>query len=149
MASLHSKVAIVTGGARGIGRAIASRLSDAGAIVVIGDLNEPADASSVDFAPLNVTDEASIQSFLDRVVTNHGGLDIVVNNAGIMFEKSIDEQSAEDWDLMMGVNLKGPFLVTKHAAPHLRTRGGGAVVNRFLIFLDLQVYRGSLRSKSR
>ena len=129
MTDLTRKVAVVTGGAQGIGRAIAGRLADAGATVVVGDLHKPADHTGIEHAALDVTDESSISAFLDAVVEDHGGLDIVVNNAGIMFEKSVEEQSGADWDLMMAVNLRGPFLVTKHAAPLLRARGGGAIVN--------------------
>jgi meso-butanediol dehydrogenase/(S,S)-butanediol dehydrogenase/diacetyl reductase len=127
MTGLEGKVAIVTGGARGIGAAIADRLANAGASVVVGDLNDP--GSDVYFHELDVTSEASIAAFFAAVLRDHGGLDVLVNNAGIMFEEHIEEHATESWNAMVAVNLTGPFLMTKHATPLLRQRGRGAIVN--------------------
>lgn len=120
-APLDRKVAVVTGGARGIGAAIADRLASAGATVAVGDLIGP--------VHLDVTSEESVAGFFAGVVDAHGGVDVVVNNAGIMFEEAIAGHSLESWNAMVAVNLTGPFLVTKHAAPVLRARGGGSIVN--------------------
>ena len=125
-AQLAGKVAIVTGGAKGIGRAIADRLAAAGAAVVIGDLNDPADGS--EWMALDVADAGSVASFVDAVVARHGRLDIVVNNAGIMFEEDIETHRVSTWQKMLDINLTGPFLVSKAAVPHLKA-SSGAIVN--------------------
>ncbi|CDX52858.1 3-oxoacyl-(acyl-carrier-protein) reductase FabG [Mesorhizobium plurifarium] len=129
---LSGKVAIVTGGNRGIGRAIAERLADEGAAVVIGDLLGAGPAGSVEglvLSQLDVTKEGSIRAFVDDVLKKFGRIDILVNNAGIVIHKSIDEQTADDWDRLMAVNLRGPFLMAKYVAPEMRRNGSGAIVN--------------------
>lgn len=130
---LQGRVALVTGGAQGIGRAIAQRLADAGAAVVIGDLREPAAASGwpddgSEWRELDVTSSESVAACVAAIVERHGHLDIVVNNAGIMFEEDIETHSEQSWQSMLDVNLTGPFLVTKAAVPHLKA-SKGAIVN--------------------
>lgn len=123
---LSGRVALVTGGAQGIGRAIADRLDAAGATVVVGDLRA-VDSTRLDAVTLDVTDEGSIAAVVDRIEDRHGRLDIVVNNAGIMFEETLETQTLDQWDQMMAVNLRGPFLVTRAALPLLRERGGSVI----------------------
>ena len=125
---LSNKVAVVTGGAQGIGQAIAKRLQDAGATVVIGDRQQPTN-SSIEILELDVTRGESVQRFVSNVVAAHNGIDILVNNAGIMFERPIDEQTEKEWDAAMAVNVKGPFLMTKYCAPHMAKREGGSIIN--------------------
>lgn len=126
MTRLEGRVALVTGGAQGIGRAIAQRLADAGAIVVVGDLRDPGDGSH--WIELDVTSSDSVANCINQIVADHGGLDIIVNNAGIMFEEDIETHSETSWQKMLDVNLTGPFLVTKAAVPHLKA-SKGAIVN--------------------
>jgi meso-butanediol dehydrogenase/(S,S)-butanediol dehydrogenase/diacetyl reductase len=123
---LTDRVAIVTGGAQSIGAAIADRLAASGATVVVGDLNETAAHES---HHLDVTSEDSIVNVIEDVAAAHGRIDIVVNNAGIMFEKHLAEQDRESWELMLAVNLTGPMLMSRHAAPHLAVNGVGSIVN--------------------
>ncbi len=125
---LKDRIAIVTGGAQGIGRAITQRLMDAGATVIVGDLKRP-DSGAQDWYLLDVADESSVVAFYEAVIAKHPGIDVLVNNAGIEFERTITEQTGEDWDRMMAVNLKGPFLMSKHGLSHLTNRGGGAIIN--------------------
>lgn len=127
---LQDRVAVVTGGSRGIGQAIARRLAEAGATVVIGDLNEPSDPvghRSISCAHLDVAAEDSVETFIAQVVATHGNLDIVVNNAGIMFEEPVVGHSTDRWARALAVNLTGPFLMVKHASEHLAARQGTIV----------------------
>ncbi|ESY79368.1 short-chain dehydrogenase [Mesorhizobium sp. LNHC221B00] len=130
---LSGKVAIVTGGNRGIGRAIAERLAEEEAVVAVGDLidqrSPPVGSERLAFLPLDVTKEASVREFVDEVLQKFGRVDVLVNNAGIVVHKSIDEQTVEDWDRLMAVNLRGPFLMAKYVAPEMRRIGVGAIVN--------------------
>ena len=124
------KVAVVTGGAQGIGRAIAERLTADGATVVIGDVRAPSELQlGQESLPLDVTDDESVEAFIGKVAHAHGGIDIVVNNAGIMFEEHIDDHSIDLWNKAMAVNVTGPFLVTRAAIPFMQGREGASVVN--------------------
>ena len=119
--------AVVTGGAQGIGRAVADRLAADGADVIVGDLRDPGGLGVRQrWVELDVTSELSTTA-LAAVVGE--SVDVLVNNAGIMFEASIAEQTVEQWDMAMAVNLRGPWLMTKALLPQLQADGGGAVVN--------------------
>lgn len=121
-----TKTAVVTGGAQGIGRAIADRLATNGMTVIVGDLRDPGDlADNQRWLPLDVSSEASAEEFATSCPDE---VSVLVNNAGIMFEASIAEQTLDQWDRAMAVNLRGPWLMTKVLLPRLVT-AGGAVVN--------------------
>lgn len=130
---LEGKVALITGGGRGIGAGITERFLEEGAKVAIVQRNAPpaefAENPSVLFVQADLSRSADISKAVDAVVEKFNRLDIVVNNAGVMFEKTVEEMSEEDWDRMMNVNLKAPFLVTKYAMPHLKRSGAGSIVN--------------------
>ena len=129
---LEGKVAIITGGGRGIGLGITQRFAEEGAKVAIVQRNAPAQSMLNDqaiFIQADLTRPDDIASAVDQTVERFGGLDILVNNAGIMFEKTVEEMSEDDWDQMMTINLKAPFLLTKKAIPQLRARGGGSLIN--------------------
>ncbi|KWX20005.1 short-chain dehydrogenase [Mycolicibacterium wolinskyi] len=122
---LATRIALVTGAASGIGKAIATRLATEGACVVIADLNgeKAAQAASEignsDVAigiAADVTDECAVQAAVDATVLAFGGIDIVVNNAGLSLSKSLLDTTAEDWDLQHNVMARGSFLVSKAAA---------------------------------
>ena len=130
------RIVVVTGGARGIGRAIVDRFAAEGATVVIGDLADPGNlflgsdaAGHREWAPLDVTDETSILEFAESVATGHGGVDVLVNNAGIMDTRALADETVTDWDLTMAVNLRGPFLMAKHLVPLMEGRADPAIVN--------------------
>jgi rhamnulose-1-phosphate aldolase/alcohol dehydrogenase len=122
---LAGRIALVTGAASGIGKAIAVRLAAEGACVVIADLDltkaqdAAAELGNSDVAigiVANVTDEAAVQSAIDQTVLAFGGLDLVVNNAGLSLSKSLLETTVADWDLQHNVMAKGSFLVSRAAA---------------------------------
>lgn len=131
------RTAVVTGGAQGIGKAIARRLLAKGMNVVIGDADEQAGAETAQeyrgfgpilFVPCDVSDETRVRGLMDDTVRQFGGIDALINNAGISGFKPLSELTLEEWNTVIGVNLTGTFLCSKHAAPHL-SRREGAVVN--------------------
>ncbi|MDX8442416.1 SDR family NAD(P)-dependent oxidoreductase [Mesorhizobium australafricanum] len=129
---LAGKIAVITGGGRGIGAGITRRFAEEGASVAIVQRNAPPETMLSDrviHVGADLSRSADIAAAIERVVHFFGGLDVLVNNAGLMFEKTVDDMSETDWDQMMDINLKAPFLLTKAAMPHLRSRGGGSIVN--------------------
>jgi NAD(P)-dependent dehydrogenase (short-subunit alcohol dehydrogenase family) len=121
---LQGKVAIVTGAASGIGKATAALFRQEGAQVIAADM---AEAEGVVRA--NAGSEVDISGLVDQAVRDHGGLDIFFANAGVSGGlASIFEQTPEDWEKILRTNLIGPFLAIKHAAPHLKERGGGSII---------------------
>jgi NAD(P)-dependent dehydrogenase (short-subunit alcohol dehydrogenase family) len=121
---LQGKVAIVTGAASGIGKAAAALFRAEGAQVIAADLAEAEGVVAADAGC-----EADVKRLVDRAVADHGGLDIVFANAGISGGlASIFEQTPEDWERILRVNLIGPFLAIRHAAPVMKERGGGSII---------------------
>lgn len=129
----------------GIGRSAAMLMSREGAAVAIADREESAGLEVVQeiedeggtalFARLDVTDEAQVQRVIDHAAKELGRLDILVNNAGIAgVNKPTDQVTAEEWDLVMAVNVKAVFFCTKYAIPHMRAAGGGSVINLSSIY---------------
>lgn len=134
------KVAIVTGGARGIGAAVATRLGREGAKVIVFDVDERAGEKRVEmlkaegieafFVHGDVAREPDVARCVSVAVGDFGSLDVLVNNAGIGFSgKPIFEQTLEEWERVMAVNLTGPYLFAKHAAKVMAEQGGGVIVN--------------------
>ena len=136
------KVAIVTGGGRGIGRGISLVLAGNGADVVVGDINA-ADAEKVAAEvsalgrqslaiALDVTDRESAQQMAQKVIERFGRIDILVNNAGVIGSpgwENRDKPNEEDWDFIFDVNVKGIVKVTEAVTPHMRENGYGKIIN--------------------
>ncbi|MFO1507156.1 MAG: 3-hydroxybutyrate dehydrogenase [Lysobacterales bacterium] len=146
MQRLDGKVAIVTGAASGIGRAIADLYAKSGAKVAIADINQKAAdhaASEINAAggmalgvAMDVTNEAAVNAGTDRVVAEFGALDILVSNAGIQIINPIDQFSLADWKRMLAIHLDGGFLTTKAALRHMYKGDRGGIV----------IYMGSVHS---
>ncbi len=126
---LDGLVALVTGGASGIGAAVAARLQADGARVAVLDLNADAAAEGQLAVACDVSDDASVRAAVDRVVAELGGLDIVVNNAGIGAAGTVADNPDEEWHRVFDVNVLGMVRVSRAALPHLRTSSAPAVVN--------------------
>ncbi len=142
---LKDRVTLITGGAAGIGKATAKRFVEAGATVVICDVNQEAgDATvqelgpSVHFYKVDVTDRQAVQAWVDDVVAKHGRVDVLVNNAGILRDNQlvkikdgelVKQMPEADFDLVIAVNLKGVFNCTQAVAPYMIEQGGGVILN--------------------
>jgi len=136
---LKEKVALVTGASQGLGLAIARRFSLEGALVFLGDIKEDqgraAAAELVShgaqawFVCLDVADEERWKAALALLIDKAGKLDILVNNAGINIREPIEQMSVENLDMMLAVNVRGPFLGIKHTLPLMRKNGGGSIIS--------------------
>lgn len=131
MYRLKDKIAIVTGGSSGIGKAIVEAFKKEGAIVCVFDIN----GKGENFYKVSVAEEKQLQDAVKGVVAKYGRVDVLVNNAGIPGAlKSTHELEAEEWDKLFNVNAKGAFLCTKQVLPYMIQNGGGSIVNMSSIF---------------
>ncbi|MFF4195990.1 SDR family NAD(P)-dependent oxidoreductase [Nonomuraea sp. NPDC001831] len=130
MSEFSGKVALVTGGSMGIGRAVVDRLADGGANVVFCGVDEAAalDSEHVTGVVADVRRAGDMRDLVDLAVTRYGGLDVVVTCAGVQRYGTVEDTPEEVWDEVMDVNLKGVYLTCKAAVPRLRERGGGSIV---------------------
>jgi 3-oxoacyl-[acyl-carrier protein] reductase len=140
---LENKVALITGGAAGIGKATAQRFAEQGAKVVICDLDREAGEAAaqelgVDFYRVDVSDRQAVGAWVEAVAAKYGRIDVLVNNAGVLRDnllvkvkdgELVKQMSESDFDLVIGVNLKGTFNCTQAVAPYMIKQGGGVVLN--------------------
>jgi NAD(P)-dependent dehydrogenase (short-subunit alcohol dehydrogenase family) len=141
---LTDRTAVVTGGAAGIGRGIAIELARRGANIVVADVREEpklADENapttervrevgqSAEFVRCDVSDDGAVEGVVEATVERFGGLDVLVNNAGISMKGSVDDLARDDWDRALDVNLTGVYLASKHAAAHLCESDAGRIIN--------------------
>ena len=144
---LANKIAVVTGGASGIGAAIAKEFAGAGAHVAIFDVREPESETPCGrFFRGDVASEGDVSRAIDEIANEHGAIDILVNNAGVEIASEVATMTGEQWDRQLAVNLKGAFLMTKYAAASLR--GGSAILNissidGFVSYAGLAAYDAS------
>jgi len=139
MPTLEGKVALVTGGAQGLGEAICRTLSESGATVVVADIREDqaqalaseleTNGKKVQPLVLDVCNEVMIERAIQRIRTDHGRLDVLVNNAGTDRTVSVEDLPVEDWDRVIATNLRGPFVLSKYALPIMKEQGRGHIVN--------------------
>ncbi|MDR9440001.1 MAG: glucose 1-dehydrogenase [Halomonas sp.] len=156
---LEGKVALVTGGVHGIGRAISLRLAEAGASVAVTDIDDDAGQALVEeiensqgtarYWHLDTSSETQVKSVFKETVQAFGSLDVLVNNAGISgVNKPTHEVTAEEWNELMAVNVNGVFYCTKHAVPYMQKAGQGSIINLSSIYgivgaADLPPYHAS------
>ncbi|HVH06245.1 MAG TPA: SDR family oxidoreductase [Myxococcota bacterium] len=129
MRRLEGKRALITGAASGIGAACAQRFAEEGAAVAGIDLREPADAKLDAFAIADVRDDAAVAQAIGSVRTALGGIDVLVNAAGVAGGGPVHLIDPAEWDRVIDVNLKGSFLVARHVVPLMLEAGGGSVVH--------------------
>lgn len=137
--ALAGKVALVTGGGGGLGTALCRMLAGNGATVAAGDLRfdlaeKVAHTITVEGGTamplrLDVTDEDQIETGVQRLIERHGRLDIVINNAGVDVTLPVDELTVDQWDRILAVNLRGPFVLSRFALPQMKRQGSGQIVN--------------------
>lgn len=127
---LEGKVAVITGGAKGLGGEMAKLFAENGAKVVAVDMMPLTyEHKDVEYCQLNVTDSAACKEFYDKVVAKYGKIDILVNNAGITRDAMTRKMTDEMWDLVIDVNLKGVFNLTRYVGPQMEEIGGGSIIN--------------------
>ena len=134
-----NKAIIVTGAGNGMGRASALAFAREGGGVAVADINEADGQATVRqivgaggeaiFVHCDVSRSADVQRLVAATVTAFGGVDVLHNNAGVVKYATVVDMPEQDWDWVLGVNLRGPFLTCKYAIPEMRKRGGGAIVN--------------------
>jgi 3(or 17)beta-hydroxysteroid dehydrogenase len=139
MDRVKDKVAIITGAARGLGRAQAQLLAKEGAKIVVTDIDESGgkkvveeikkDGGEAIFIKHDVTSDSDWSSVIQKTLAEFGKLDVLVNNAGVMIRKSIEDTSLEEWQRVMRINVDGVFLGTKYAIEAMKKSGGGSIIN--------------------
>ena len=136
---LHGKTAIVTGGAKGIGRSICLQLADEGVATIVTDIDAQGGEKVVkdiqntggtaQFVGCNITEASDVKQLADAVINSFDAIDILVNNAGVSLVKPFHQTSESDWDRIIDVNMKGMFLCCRFIAPHMMERRSGKIVN--------------------
>lgn len=156
---LYKKVALITGGANGIGRATAERFLEEGATVVVGDIEEPDsyDAGNVDFVELDVSSQDDWEEAIAHIESEYGQLDVLFNNAGIITYDSITDVDLETWKNEIAVDQTGVMLGMKHSIPLMRESEGGSIINSSSIWGNVgaegsaayQATKGAVRNMSK
>ena len=138
MSRLKDKVAVITGSGMGLGQAMALLFSREGAKIVVIDINTAAGEETVDairaeggdavFVRADVSKGDDAERMISTAVESYGTVDVLVNNAGVQVEKNVPDTTEEEWDYVLGVNLKGTFLCSKAAIPQMRRQGSGSII---------------------
>jgi len=138
MKKLDGQIVIITGGARGIGEGICKIFCDEGATVALWDVLEEGqttadniseDGGSIFFQKVDVTSQESVDSAVANIIENHGKIDVLINNAGIIRDRSILKMTREEWDMVRSVNVDSLFITTKAVLPHMKTANYGRIIS--------------------
>lgn len=139
LTTLEGRVAVITGGASGIGLGVASRLAEAGAEVALLDIDDGRGRDAVrsleerglqaSYYHCDVTSDADCSQVTEEIITDFGKIDVLFNNAGVAIRKNTVELAEEEWDLALNVLLKGTYLLSHHVIPHMIAGGGGSIIN--------------------
>jgi NAD(P)-dependent dehydrogenase (short-subunit alcohol dehydrogenase family) len=139
LTSLDGKIAVITGGASGIGLSVGSRLAEAGAEVALLDIDDGKGQKAVQalkeegfhvrYYHCDVTSKADCSFVTEQIISDSGKIDILFNNAGVAIRKNTVELAEEEWDLVLDVMLKGAYLLSHHVIPHMIADGGGIIIN--------------------
>tara|TARA_B100000945_G_C20421674_1_gene618354 strand:- start:2116 stop:2859 length:744 start_codon:yes stop_codon:yes gene_type:complete len=138
MYSLEGQIAIITGGARGIGKGICEVFCKAGATVALWDVldegNHTADqikkeGGSIFFQKVDITNKSSVEEAVSKIISAHGKIDILINNAGVIRDRSFMKMSEEEWNTVININLTGMFIVTKVVFPIMKEAGYGRIIS--------------------
>jgi NAD(P)-dependent dehydrogenase (short-subunit alcohol dehydrogenase family) len=138
MSRLKDKVVLITGSGMGLGQAMALLFSREGAKIIVPDINTEAGEETVDairkeggdaiFVRADVSKGDDAERMIRAAVDTYGRIDVLVNNAGVQVEKNVPDTTEEEWDYVLGVNLKGTFLCSRAAIPQMRRQGGGSII---------------------
>ena len=138
MKKLDGQIVIITGGARGIGEGICKIFCNEGATVALWDVleegqttadNISADGGSIFFQKVDVTSQDSVDSAVANIIDNHGKIDVLINNAGVIRDRSILKMTREEWDMVRSVNVDSLFITTKAVLPHMKTANYGRIIS--------------------
>lgn len=138
MKKLDGQIVIITGGARGIGEGICKIFCNEGATIALWDVLEEGqttadniseDGGSIFFQKVDVTSQESVDSAVANIIENHGKIDVLINNAGIIRDRSILKMTREEWDMVRSVNVDSLFITTKAVLPHMKTANYGRIIS--------------------
>ncbi|MBK79046.1 MAG: 3-oxoacyl-ACP reductase [Flavobacteriaceae bacterium] len=138
MYSLEGQIAIITGGARGIGKGICEVFCKAGATVALWDVLDEGtqtadqiekDGGSIFFQKVDITNKSSVEEAVSKIISAHGKIDILINNAGVIRDRSFMKMSEEEWNTVININLTGMFIVTKAVFPIMKEAGYGRIIS--------------------
>ena len=138
MKKLDGQIVIITGGARGIGEGICKIFCNEGATVALWDVleegqttadNISADGGSIFFQKVDVTSQDSVDSAVANIIDNHGKIDVLINNAGVIRDRSILKMTREEWDMVRSVNVDSLFITTKAVLPHMKSANYGRIIS--------------------
>ena len=138
MKKLDGQIVIITGGARGIGEGICKIFCNEGATIALWDVleegqktadNLSAEGGSIFFQKVDVTSQESVDSAVANIIENHGKIDVLINNAGIIRDRSILKMTREEWDMVRSVNVDSLFITTKAVLPHMKSANYGRIIS--------------------